>query len=136
MVQKGPIWSKTLGSIILVPFGPFLDHFGTLTGLPCSAIFGPKWTIFGPSPVINGGPQKRLITRSSMCGLLVKPQHIRFGTQIWQQSMKNVKNRSEIYEKMAVFCHHVAMNCKLWIRRKFFCAYLVLICPGFCTSGW
>ena len=47
--------------------------------------------------------KKRLITRSSMCGLLVKPQHIRFGTQIWQQSMKNVKNRSEIYEKMAVF---------------------------------
>ena len=26
-----------------------------------------------------------------MCGLLVKPQHIRFGTQIWQQSMKMSK---------------------------------------------
>ena len=50
--------------------------------LPCLASFGPKWTIFGPSPVIHGGHQskKRLITRSPMCGLLVEPQLVPFGT--------------------------------------------------------
>ena len=28
-----------------------------VASLPCVAIFGPKWTIFGPSPVMNGRPQ-------------------------------------------------------------------------------
>ena len=27
--------------------------------LPCLASFGPKWTIFGPSLVMNGGPQSK-----------------------------------------------------------------------------
>ena len=33
--------------------------------------------------------------------------------------MKNVKNRSKFHEKIAVFCHHLAMNGKLWVRNKF-----------------
>ena len=41
------------------PFWAPLDHFGALTSLPCLAIFGPKWTIFGPSPVMNGQPQSK-----------------------------------------------------------------------------
>ena len=41
------------------PFWTHLDHFGTLTSLPCLASFGPKWTIFGPSPVIHGGHQSK-----------------------------------------------------------------------------
>ena len=55
-------------------------HFGTLTSQLCLAIFGTKRTIFGPSPVMNGGPQsqKRLITRSHVCGLLVEPQNAPF----------------------------------------------------------
>ena len=36
-----------------------MDHFGALTSLPCLAIFGPKWTIFGPSLVMNGRPQSK-----------------------------------------------------------------------------
>merc|ERR1712012_657919 len=56
------------------PFGPIstlLDRFKKelifcseaplptptlLTSLPCLALFGPKWTIFRPSPVMNGQP--------------------------------------------------------------------------------
>ena len=41
--------------------------------------------------------------RSPMCGLLVEPKSFLFGTYIWPQSMKNVKNRSNFHEKMAVF---------------------------------
>ena len=33
--------------------------FGTLTSLPCLAIFGPKWAIFGQSPVMNGRTQSK-----------------------------------------------------------------------------
>ena len=47
-------------------FGPFwslLDPFGALTSLPCLATFGPKWTIFGPSSVMNGGPKNKNIAR-------------------------------------------------------------------------
>ena len=53
--QKVPNGQKHLG----LPYWPLLDHFGTLTSLPCWAIFGPKWTIFGPSPVMNGGPKRK-----------------------------------------------------------------------------
>ena len=59
MVQKGPYGPKRVpnGQKHLVwPFWSLLDHFGALTSLPCLAIFGPKWTIFGPSPVMNGRP--------------------------------------------------------------------------------
>ena len=33
--------------------------------------------------------------------------------------MKNVKNRSKFHEKMAVFCHYLAMNGKVWVQKKF-----------------
>ena len=100
-VQMGPkgfqmvknTWFDHLG-----PFSTLLNHFDN------PAIFGPKWTIFWSSPVMNGGPQskKRLITRSPMCGMLVEPQSVPFGTYIWLQSMKKDK-MSNFYEKMAVF---------------------------------
>ena len=54
--QKVPNGQKHLG----LPYWPLLNPFRpllTLTSLPCWAIFGQKWTIFGPSPVMNGGPQ-------------------------------------------------------------------------------
>ena len=54
-----------------------------------------------------------------MCGLLVEPKSFPFGTFIWPQSMKNVKNRSKFHEKMAVFCHYLAMNGKVWVQKKF-----------------
>ena len=71
--------------------------------------------------VMNGGPQskKRLITRSPMCGLLVEPTNFPFGTYLWPQSMKNAKIRSNFHEKMAVFSHYLAINGKLWVRKKF-----------------
>ena len=56
----GPKGSQIIKNTWDDHFGPLstlLGHFGTLTSLPCLAIFGPKGTIFGPSPVINGGPQ-------------------------------------------------------------------------------
>ena len=56
--QIGPKGSQMVKSTWVDHFGSFwgvLDHFGTLTILPCLAIFGPKWTIFGPSPVMNSG---------------------------------------------------------------------------------
>ena len=57
----GPL-DKTLGQMVKTQVGHFvwtllalLDHFGTLTSLPCLAIFGPKWTIFDASqPWIYG----------------------------------------------------------------------------------
>ena len=54
---------------------------------------------------MNGRPQskKRLSTTSLMCGLLVGPQFIPFGTLIWPQSIKNVKIRSKLHEKMTSF---------------------------------
>ena len=82
-VRMGPKGKKHLGWPFWSPW-TLLGHFGTLTSLPCLAIFGPKWTIFGHphSPVMNDGPQskKRLITRSPMCGLFVEPQNTLFGT--------------------------------------------------------
>ena len=124
MVQNGPDGPKRVPSgqkHLGWPFWSLLDHFDKLKSLPCLAIFGPKWTIFGPSPMMSGGHQskKRLITTSSMCGLLVEPQFFPFGTYTWSQSMKNVKNRSQFHEKMAVFSHYLVMNGKLWVRNKF-----------------
>ena len=84
-VQMGPKGSQMFKKPKVDHFGPFwtlLDHFGALTSLPCLAIFGQKWTIFGPSAVMNSGPKhkKRVITTSPMCGLLVEPQVFPFGT--------------------------------------------------------
>ena len=64
------------------PFWAFMDPFGPLGNVDKSALFGPKWAIFGPSPVMNCALQswKRVITRSSMCGLLVEPQNVPFCT--------------------------------------------------------
>ena len=38
---------------------------------------------------------------------------------IWAASFKNVNNRSKFHEKMAFFCHYLAMNGRLWVRKKF-----------------
>ena len=59
MGSKGPqmvinTWAGHFGLFLTL-----LNHFGTLTILPCLAIFGPKWSFFGPSPVMNGGPQSK-----------------------------------------------------------------------------
>ena len=59
-VQMGPKGFLMVKNTQVDHFGPFrtlLDHFGVLTSLPCLALFGPKWTIFRPSPVMNGRPQ-------------------------------------------------------------------------------
>ena len=45
LAQKDPKWSKTLGLAILVPFGP---HWNV-----------DKPAMFGPSPVMNDGPQSK-----------------------------------------------------------------------------
>ena len=58
---------------------------------------------------VNPKLKKRLITRSPICGLLVEPQNVPFETWIWPKSMKNVKNRWKFHEKLAVFCHYLAM---------------------------
>ena len=61
-----------------------------------------KW-----SKRVQMGP-KGLITISPMCGLLVEPQIAPFGTWIWSQYMKNVKNRSKFHEKwlfLPLSCH-------------------------------
>ena len=84
-VQMGPKGSLMVKNTYVDHFGPFrtlLDHFGTLTSLPCLASFGPKWTIFGASPVMNGGPQskKNAHHQVTMCGLLVEPQKLIFLT--------------------------------------------------------
>ena len=55
MVQKGQDGSKGSKTLRLTS----LAHFGTLTSLPCLAIFGPKWSTFVPSSVMNGGPQSK-----------------------------------------------------------------------------
>ena len=39
------------------PKGSERDQNGQPKCLPCLALFGPKWTIFRPSPVMNGRPQ-------------------------------------------------------------------------------
>ena len=107
VVQKGPEGTKMVNLSLFDHLGPFwahLDPFGPSqtkimfcsqrkkkgldskwvpNDLPCLAIFCPKWTIFGPSPVMNGRPQSekiRLIIMSFMCGLLVEPQIFPFGT--------------------------------------------------------
>ena len=33
--------------------------------------------------------------------------------------MKNAKKRSKLHEKIAVFCHFLDMNGKLWAQKKF-----------------
>ena len=84
---KGSRWIQTGSQMIkktqVDHFGPFwapLDHFGALTSLPCLAIFGPKWTIFGPSPVMNDGPQsKKKGSSPPMCRLLVERKNIPLG---------------------------------------------------------
>ena len=98
-------WSKTLKLTILVP----LDPFGPLWSVDKPAMFGHFWSKmdhFRPSPVMKSGPKSKkkwLITTSPMCGLLVEPQFFPFGTYIWSQSMKNVRNRSKFNEQVAVF---------------------------------
>ena len=41
-----------------------------------------------------------------------------FGAK-YQFLFVNVKNRSKFHEKMAIFCHFLAMNGKLWAQKKF-----------------
>ena len=54
-------WANLVQSALLRvgPFWTVFDHFGMLTNGPCLAIFNPKRTIFGPSPVMNRGPQSK-----------------------------------------------------------------------------
>ena len=77
-------------------FGPIwtlLNHFGALTSLSCFAIFGPKWNIFGPLPVMNSGPQskKRLIIRSTLCGLLLEPRNAPY----WNINMATIHEKCQ-----------------------------------------
>ena len=58
-VQMGPNRSQMVKNYSVRPFWSLLDYFRTLLSLPCMAIFGPKWTIFGPSPVMNVGPKSK-----------------------------------------------------------------------------
>ena len=89
MVQKGPDgpkmgpkWSKTFRLTILVPFGPFwttLECWQACHVWPFLVQNGPflghpqSWTV---DPRVK----KRLIIMSPMCGLLVEPHFIPFGT--------------------------------------------------------
>ena len=89
MVQKGPDgpkmgpkWSKTFRLTILVPFGPFwttLECWQACHVWPFLVQNGPflghptSWTV---DPRVK----KRLVIMSPMCGLLVEPHFILFGT--------------------------------------------------------
>ena len=89
--KRVPIGQKHFG-----PFRTLLDHSGVLTSLPCLALFGPKWTIFRPSPVMSGRPQSEKKAHHHVsyvwpaCGTLKHP--------VWTKNMvaiyENVKNRS------------------------------------------
>ena len=65
MVLRGPDGPKRVpnGQNTLVDhFGLFWTlpyHLGTLTSLPCLAIFVRNGPFFGPSPVVNGGSQSK-----------------------------------------------------------------------------
>ena len=60
--QKGTQMVNTLGLTILVPFGPSWTTLERWQA--CHAIFHPNWTIFGPSPVMNDGPQSKTSCRT------------------------------------------------------------------------
>ena len=83
-VQMGPEGYQMVKNTKVEHFGPFrtlLDHFDKLTSLSFLAIFGPKWTIFVPSPFTNGGPQsKEKATSSPVFDLLVEPYSHLFAT--------------------------------------------------------
>ena len=119
MVQKGPDgpkmgpkWSKIFRLTILVPFGPFLDHFGVLTSLPCLALFGPKWTIFRPSPVMKGRPQSEKKGSSSclLCvGCLWNPKSCalehKYGRNQWKMSKMGQNSMKKMDRFLPLSCH-------------------------------
>merc|ERR1712155_15056 len=106
--QMGPKGFLMVKNNYVDHFGPFrtlLDHFGVLTSLPCLVLFGPKWTIFRPSPVMNGRPESEKKAHHHVsyvwaaCGTP--------SLALWNINMaaiyENVKNRSKFHEKMAFF---------------------------------
>ena len=103
------------------PFWSLLGPFGPLWSVDKPAMFGKFWSKmdhFGPSPVMNGGPQGK---KGSSPRLLMEPQNTLFGTWIWPQSKKNDKNRPKFHDKWPFFCHYLAMIGKLWAQKKFSC---------------
>ena len=100
-----------------------------------NAYFGPILAVLGPTILIffwrrhkfwythkqktTTKVKKKAHNQVSYVCLLVEPQSFLFGTWILPQSMNNVKNTSKFHEKMAVFCHYLAMNGKLWVQKKF-----------------
>ena len=113
MGPKGSIMVKNTYVDHLGPFRTLLDHFGVLTSLPCLALFGPKWTIFGPSPVMNGRPQSKKKGSSPrlLCvGCLWNPKSChKYGhnpykmSKIGQNSMKKWPFFAIILQRMASY---------------------------------
>ena len=59
----------------------WFDHFGPLWNVDEPAMFGHFWAIPIPqSCSVDPKVKRRLTTRSFMCGLLIEPQSILFGT--------------------------------------------------------
>ena len=120
--QNSPKWSKTLRLTILVPFGPFwtfLDPFGPLWNVDLPCLPCPFWNnserpVDALALILEKGES---LTHSLTYNL--KSRDASASKKIWLQSIKNVKNRSKFHDKMAVFCHYLAMNGKLWIQKKF-----------------
>ena len=54
-----------------------------------------------------------------------------FGTKIWPQSMKNIKNRQTFHEKMAIFCHEWQV---MGLEQEFY-SYLVPV-PLLWPAEW
>ena len=107
-----PKWSKTLRLAILVPLGPLWTK---------PAMFGHFWSTMEhfwaiPSHERLAPKQKQAHQRSPMCGLFVEPQNVLLGTYI--SLLKNVKI-GQNYMKKLPFCLSLAMNGKLWVRKKF-----------------
>ena len=84
-VQMGPKWVPNGQKHLGWPFWSLLSTLERWLACHIWAIFGPKWTTFGPPPVMNGGPQskKRLITTSPMCGLLLNLKRSRLFRVVW-----------------------------------------------------
>ena len=69
-----------------------LDHFGTLTGLPCLAIFGPKWTIFGHpqswtvDPKVKKGSSPGLLCVAYLWNPITSRLEHKYGRNRWKMS--------------------------------------------------
>ena len=104
--KRVPNGQKQLGW----PFWTLLNHFWTLTNLPCLAILCPRLAIFGVTPaIIEGGPQSKTKVNHQVPNVWSACTTPKLLEKLWH-NLQKMKEKTVKLPWKNLFCHYLAMN--------------------------